>query len=166
MRSVSVHSVAGARRTTTFTRPVLVEKSATGLELRFLGEHDHRRVASLARLECREPLRRVPRRCRQVEVCRADEPMRLPSATRVGGATPTPANTRGGPKVLCSSRAARDGRSTATDEPHAAKNVPPLPFTWPRNGVTWPPGPAWLSAPCSTYGLGGVATGLGALLDR
>ena len=31
----------------------------------------------------------------------------------------------------------------------------PLPFTWPRSGVSWPPGPVWLSAPCRTYGLGG-----------
>ncbi|WP_169739799.1 potassium-transporting ATPase subunit C [Actinospica robiniae] len=31
----------------------------------------------------------------------------------------------------------------------------PLPFTSPRNGGTWPPGAAWLSSPCSSYGLGG-----------
>jgi hypothetical protein len=42
----------------------------------------------------------------------------------------------------------------------------PVTFQESPNGVTWPAGPAWLCSPCGTYGLGGVAAGLGALLDR
>jgi hypothetical protein len=67
------------------------------------------------------------------------------------------------PKVLTQSlrRLERDGLVERTVHPSS-----PLPFRRPRNGVTWPPGSAWLSSPCSRYGLGGVATGLGALPDR